>query len=327
MTAASPVRWGIVGTGAVAAGFAEALGQVEGADLVAVASRSVVGADEFGSRYNIPRRYASYEDLAADDDIEVAYIATPQSRHVDDTLLMIGAGKHVLCEKPFALDARQARSMADAAGSNGVFLMEAMWSRFLPAYRHLVDVLGEGRIGEPILVEADFGWRREVDPEHRLFRRDLGGGGLLDLGIYPLQLASLVLGIPRSVAARGVIGETGVDELVAAVTEHPNGGIAVSKASLRVGMTCAARIAGTVGVIDIPALMHCPESITVSVLGEVERLDGSYEGSGMRFEVEEVHRCLADGRLESDVMPLDETLALMGILDEVRAQIGLDFDA
>lgn len=321
----SEVRWGIVGTGAIAVGFADALSQVEGATLAAVASRSVGGADAFGDRFDVPARYASYEDLASDDSIDVAYIATPQSRHVDDTLLMLSAGKHVLCEKPFALDAAESRSMVDAATSKGVFLMEAMWSRFLPAYRHLVEVIDEGRIGDPILVEADFGWRREVDPEHRLFRRDLGGGGLLDLGIYPLQLASLVLGIPTEVAARGVIGDTGVDELVAAVTEHPNGGIGVSKASLRVGMTCAARIAGTIGVIDIPALMHCPESITVSVLGEAQRFDGSYEGSGMRFEIEEVHRCLADGRTESAVMPLAETVALMGILDDVRAQIGLTF--
>jgi predicted dehydrogenase len=322
----SEVRWGIVGTGAIAVGFADALSQVDGATLAAVASRTVDGADAFGARFDVAARYASYEDLASDDSIDIAYIATPQSRHVDDTLLMVEAGKHVLCEKPFALDADESRSMVDAAKTKGVFLMEAMWSRFLPSYRHLVEVIGDGRIGEPILVEADFGWRREVDPEHRLFRRDLGGGGLLDLGIYPLQLASLVLGIPQSVAARGVIGETGVDELVAAVTEHPNGGIAVSKASLRVGMTCAARIAGTIGVIDIPALMHCPESITLSVLGEVERFDGSYEGSGMRFEIEEVHRCVVDGRTESAVMPLDESLALMRILDEIRAQIGLDFE-
>jgi predicted dehydrogenase len=322
----STVRWGIVGTGAIAAGFADAVRQTEGGVLAAVASRTSESANAFGDRFEVPTRHASYDDLAADADVDVAYIATPQSRHAEDTILQLEGGKHVLCEKPFALDAAQARAMVDAARANGRFLMEAMWTRFLPAYRLLATVLAEGRIGQPLLVEADFGWRREVDPEHRLYRRDLGGGGLLDLGIYPLQLCSLVLGPPESVAAQGVIGSTGVDELVAAVLQHPNEGIGVIKAGLRVGMTCAARIAGTHGVIDIPALMHCPESISVSVLGQVDRLDGSYEGNGLRFEIDEVHRCLADGRLESDVIPLAESVAFAEVLDAIRAQIGLDYE-
>lgn len=321
----SVVRWGIAGTGAIAAGFAEALTQSQGATLVAVGSRSTASAADFGDRFGIAARHSSYEDLAADPLVDVVYIATPPSRHAADTLLCIEAGKHVMCEKPFALDGDQARRMVDAARQAGVFLMEAMWSRFLPAYRHLVSVLEEGRIGEPLLVEADFGWRRDVDPEHRLYRLDLGGGSLLDLGIYPLQLCSLVLGRPDSAVARGVLGVTGVDEIVAAVTRHPGGGIGVSKASLRVGMTCAARVAGTLGVVDIPALMHCPESISVTTFDGVEHLDGSYEGNGLRFEADEVHRCLLDGRTESAVMPLDETVALMEILDAVRVDIGLRF--
>jgi len=318
------VRWGIAGTGAIAAGFADAVSQVDTGIVSAVASRTAAGASAFADRFGVARRHDTYEALAADPDVDVVYVATPQSRHAADTLLFVGAGKHVLCEKPFALNGRQARAMVDAARANGVFLMEAIWSRFLPAYRHLVAVLEEGRIGEPLLVEGDFGYPVD-DPDHRLLRLDLGGGGLLDLGIYPLQLATLVLGRPEGVSARGVLGPTGVDELVAAVVQHAGGGIGVLKASLRVGMACTARIAGTRGVVELPAFMHCPTSITVASPAGVEQIDGSYEGNGLRFEVEAVHRCLAEGRTESPVMPLEETIALAATLDDIRAQIGLRF--
>jgi len=186
-------------------------------------------------------------------------------------------------------------------------------------------VVQSGRIGDPLLVEADFGFRRDLDPEHRLFRVDLGGGGLLDLGIYPIQLSSLLLGPIAHVAAEGILGETGVDEQVAAVLRHAGGTLGVVKAALRVGMTCTARVSGTAGAIAIPALMHCPNSITVMSADGVEEIDGTYEGNGLRFEIEEVHRCLAAGRQESDVMPLDESIALATTLDAIRAQIGLVF--
>jgi len=201
--------------------------------------------------------------------------------------------------------------------------MEAIWSRFLPAYRALVDVIGEGRIGEPLLVEADFGFRVPVQPEHRLFNAELGGGALLDLGIYPIQLCTLVLGPIERVVADGVVGETGVDEVVAAVLHHPAGGLGVVKAALRVSMTCTARIAGTEGVIDLPAMMHCPNSLTVSSPAGVEQMDASYEGNGLRFEIEEVHRCLVEGRTESPVITLDESIALATTLDAIRAELGV----
>ena len=317
------IRWGVVGPGSIATGFADAMQQVEGGTIVAVASRSAERAVAFGDRYGIPARYGDYEALAADPDVDVVYIATPQSRHERDTLTFLRAGKQVLCEKPFALNARQAADMVEEARSRKLFLMEAIWSRFLPAYRSLVDVLGEGRIGEPLLVEADFGFRRELEPGHRLFDLALGGGGLLDLGIYPLQLCSLVLGTAEHVAAEGVIGGTGVDEVVAAVLRHRDGNLGVVKAALRVGMTCTARIAGTEGVIDLPALMHCPNSITVTTKAGSNQIDGSYEGNGLRFEIEHVHRCLSEGCTQSPDIPLEETLALATTLDAIRSQIGL----
>jgi predicted dehydrogenase len=316
------IRWGVAGPGAIAVGFADAMTAVPDGEIVAVASRSFDRADAFGERFGVRGRYGDYESLAADDDVDVVYVATPQSRHEVDTLAFLAAGKHVLCEKPFALNAAQGRRMVGAARERGLFLMEAMWSRYLPAYRALVDVLGEGRIGQPVLVEADFGFRRPFDPSHRLFDLALGGGALLDLGIYPVQLCMLVLGRPDRVVADGVLAETGVDEQVAAVLHH-TGGLGVVKAAIRANMACTARISGTDGWISIPALMHCPNSFTVSTMAGTEDVDGSYVGNGLRFEIEEVHRCLAAGALESVTMPLDETLALAEVLDEIRAQVGV----
>jgi predicted dehydrogenase len=319
------VRWGVIGPGAIAAGFADAMEMVQGGEIVAVASRALQRADAYGDRYGVETRYGDYAALAEDPRVDVVYVATPQSRHAEDAITMLRAGKHVLCEKPFALNAAQAQRMVAEARVGGLFLMEAIWSRFLPSYRALVDAVGSGRIGESLLVEADFGFRRPLDPDHRLFRADLGGGGLLDLGIYPLQLCTLLLGPVEDVAAEGVIGETGVDEAVAAVLRHRSGGLGVIKAALRINMACSARVSGAEGVIEIPAFMHCPNGIRVLSPAGIDDIDASYEGNGLRFEIDEVHRCLADGLTESDVMPLDETLALATTLDDIRQQIGLVF--
>ncbi|MCG5213286.1 Gfo/Idh/MocA family protein [Streptosporangium sp. KLBMP 9127] len=318
----STIRWGVVGPGEIAAGFAEAMRSVEGGEIVAVASRSIERATAFGDRFTIARRYGDYAELAADPDVDIVYVATPASRHEPDTLAFLEAGKHVLCEKPFALDAGQARRMAEQARARGLFLMEAIWSRFLPAYRMLAEAMASGRIGEPLLVEADFGMRWPVQPQHRLFNPALGGGALLDLGIYPVQLCSLVLGAPQHVVADGVIGETGVDEQIAAVLRHPGGALGVVKSAIRTVMTCTARIAGTNGSIDLPAFMHCPDALTVTTHpGGAERIDASYQGNGLQFEIAEVHRCLAEGLTESPVMPLTETIAIASTLDAIRAQV------
>ncbi|ROO87320.1 putative dehydrogenase [Actinocorallia herbida] len=316
------VRWGVVGPGEIAAGFAEAMRWVPDGEIVAVASRSAERAAAFGDRFAVARRYGDYSALAADPEVDVVYVATPASRHEQDTLALLEAGKHVLCEKPFALDAGQARRMAEAARRRGLFLMEAMWSRFLPAYRTLTEVLADGRIGTPLLVEADFGMRWPVQPEHRLFDPRRGGGALLDLGVYPVQLCSLVLGPVEHVVADGLIGETGVDEQVAAVLRHGGGRLGVVKTAIRTVMTCTARIAGTDGSIDLPAFMHCPEALTVTTrTGGTEQIDASYEGNGLRFEIAEVHRCLAEGLTESPVMPINETIAIAAALDAIRAQV------
>ena len=318
-------RWGVAGPGGIASRFAEAMQLVDDGEITAVASRSGDRADAFAGRFGIRTAYADYAALRDDPDVDIVYVATPHSRHEADTIAFVEAGKHVLCEKPFALNAGQAGRMVDAARAHGVFLMEAMWSRFLPTYRALTDVLGAGRIGEPLLVEADFGFRMPVMPEHRLFDPRLGGGALLDVGVYPIQLCSLVLGPPDRVVAAGSLGETGVDDQVAAVLHHPGGALGVVKAAIRVSTACGARISGTDGWIELPPFMHCPTSMSVGGPNGLERIDGAYEGDGLRFQILEVQRCVAEGSVESDVMPLDESVAITRTLDAVRADIGLGF--
>jgi len=321
------VRWGIAAPGRIAAEFAEGLALVDDAEIVAVGSRAKERADAFGDRFDIPNRYGSYDDLMEDPGVEVVYVATPHAQHAEVVLRAIAGGKHVLCEKPFALNASQAARMAAAARDRGVFAMEALWSRFLPSYRVLADLLRDERIGEPMVVEADFGFRAPFMPEHRLFDLAQGGGALLDLGIYPLQLCSLVLGTPDHVVGEGHVGETGADEQVAAVLHHARGRLGVIKAATRVALTNTARISGTDGWIELPAPMHRPTRVGVGSGNSVDWIDADYEGEGLRFQAIEVHRCLAAGERESPVAPLDETIALARTMDDIRAQIGVVYAA
>ncbi|EFC83926.1 Gfo/Idh/MocA family protein [Parafrankia sp. EUN1f] len=336
------LRWGIAGTGAIARGFADALGRLPGAELVAVGSRGRATADEFGEKYGITphRRYGSYESLAADDDIDIVYVASPHSHHHEHTLLFLESGHGVLCEKPFALNAGQAAEMVATARARGRFLMEAMWSRFLPAYVRLRELVTAGEIGTVLSVEGDFGFRLPMDPTHRLFDPTLGGGALLDLGVYPVSLASMLLGEPSRVAAFGQLGETGVDEHLAVVTSYDSGAFAVAKASLRANLACAGRVTGTAGSMELPAFMHCPDELVVQRAGTTERLhlpaardgdggDGAAEtaGGGLHHQARHVHERLSSGHLDSDVMPLDETVAIMRTLDAARAQLGVRYPA
>lgn len=322
---AEKIRWGIAATGGIAHGFATGLGETDDAETVAVASRTAARAEEFGAEFDTPHRHASYEALAADPDVDVVYVASPHSRHEADTLLFLEAGKHVLCEKPFALNEAQARRMVDTARDRGLFVMEAIWSRFLPAYQVLGELLADRVIGDIESVDADFGIRFPFDPAHRHFDLALGGGALLDLGLYPLQLASLVLGAPADVQAVAHVGDTGVDEHVAAVLSHPGGALATVRAAIRVSLACTARISGTDGVIDLPAFMHCPSSLTVSSFGKVEVREAPIVGQGLRYQVAEVHRCIREGEVESPVIAHAETLGLAATMDRIRAQVGVRY--
>jgi predicted dehydrogenase len=319
------IRWGIAATGSIARAFAQGLTFVDDAELVAVASRTTARALEFADEVGVVNVHGSYRALANDPEVDIVYVASPHARHHDDAVLFLDAGKHVLCEKPMALSAVQVRAMADAARRNGRFLMEALWSRFLPAYEVLVQVLDDGAIGQPRLVEADFGFRIPVDPEHRLFDLAQGGGALLDLGIYPLNLAFLVLGRPVEVRAVAGLGVTGADEQTAAVLRHRDGALSTVKAAIRTNLACTARISGAEGAIDIPAFMHCPQHLLVTTPTGVERIDAPMVGNGLHHQVHEVHRCLRAGLTESPVMPVSESLALAETMDDIRAQIGLHY--
>jgi predicted dehydrogenase len=335
---AERIRWGIAGTGMIARDFARDLALVEDAELVAVGSRAAASAEAFGTEFGVPRRHASYPALAADPDVDVVYVASPHTGHLAHTLLFLGAGKHVLCEKPLAVNAAQGRAMAAAASRAGRFLMEAVWSRFTPGYRALRSVLDGGEIGDVLLVEAEFGFRADFDPAHRLFNPDLAGGSVLDIGIYPVQFAHLLLGAPDAVAASGILGPTGVDEHVVAILRYAGGALAVATSSLRADLPGAARIVGTLGSVELPGSMWAPETVVVRPPAAPHRIGGTQgepapartidtplDGVGLHYQVRHVHDRLRAGHLDSDVMPLAESVRIAETLDAIRAAVGVRY--
>lgn len=336
MNADSTLRWGILATGAIADQFAADFARLatdppgthpDGPrnELVAVASRTGERAQQFADKFGIGRAHASYADLAADDDVDIVYIATPQSTHCADAIAMLDAGKHVLCEKPLAINAAEVERMHDAARRNDRFLMEAIWTRFLPPYLALRRLLDDGRIGTPRLVDVSFGISIDSASDHRLNDAARGGGSLLDLGIYPLQLATFVLGDVTAVSATGDLDPRGVDNSMYAVLTHAADRHAVCKSSIRMTLDNTARITGSDGAIELPAPMHHPQSLTVvSGGGDVETIDTPFEG-GLRFQVPAVATDIAAGRRENAVLPWSASRHLAGVMDDIRAQIGLRF--
>ncbi|MFQ3630109.1 Gfo/Idh/MocA family protein [Roseiflexus sp.] len=325
--AQSSVRWGILSTGRIAGVFAEALHSLDDAQLVAVGSRSADAAAAFGDRFNVPRRYASYEELAADPDVDIIYIATPHALHAENCLLCLHHGKAVLCEKPFTINARQAADVIAIARERGLFLMEAMWTRFLPAIVRLRELLAAGAIGEVRMIASDFGFRTDVNPRSRLFDPALGGGSLLDVGVYTVSLASMVFGgEPERIATMAHLGATGVDEEAAMILGYDGGRMAVLWSAIRTETPHEATIMGTEGMIRVHPQWWRAKTITLSCGGRADEvIDLPYQGNGYQFEAIEAMRCLRAGLNESSVMPLDETLGIMRTLDAIRAQWGLTY--
>ena len=320
------VRWGILGTGYIARKFAEGLAFLPDAELAAVGSRSQAAADAFGDEFGVRRRYTSYEALAEDPDVEVVYVATPHSLHGDNSRLCLAAGKAVLCEKPFAINAAEAAGVIEVAREKRLFLMEAMWTRFLPLLVEVRSLLAQRVIGEVRMVTADFGFRTEVDPGNRLFDPALGGGALLDVGIYPMALAFMVLGRPAHIMSMAHLGRTGVDEQAAVILSYEQGQLAVLTTAIRTQTPQEATLFGTQGSIKIHSPWWRASRLTLASEGEPERIiERPIAGNGYNYEAAEVMDCLRNGRLESEVMPLDETLAIMKTLDEIRAQWGLKY--
>jgi len=322
----APIRWGILGPGSIAHKFAVGLQAISEAELVAVGSRDQQRADAFADQYGAPNRHASYETLSADPDIDAVYVATPHPFHKDNSILCLEAGKAVLCEKPFTINAAEAEAVVACARANGVFLMEAMWSRYLPIMVQVRQWLDADAIGEPLMVSADFGFRAGVNPEGRLFNLALGGGALLDIGIYVVSFAAMVLGSqPAQIAAAAHLGETGVDEQTGIVLRYSGGAIANLSCAIRASTSHEARIVGSEGTIVIDPSWWKGESATLKAGDCEERIELPLVGNGYNYEAQEVARCLGEGLTESAIMSLDETVALMRLLDEIRAQIGLKY--
>lgn len=321
------IRWGILGTGAIAHKFADALKAVPDAELSAVGSRAQRTADVFGDEFDVPRRHESYQSLAEDPEVDAIYVSSPHPMHCENTLLCLNADKPVLCEKPFALNAREAESMVQCARQRGLFLMEAMWTRFLPAIAQVRQWIADGAIGEVRNMTADFGFRANFNPEGRLLNPALGGGALLDIGVYIVSLASMVYGEqPDRIAALADIGTTGVDEQTTMAFRYDSGAMAALSCAVRTDTPRAVSILGTQGNIRIPAPFYDAYAVTLNVDGEQPvTVEPARVENGFKYEIEEAGRCLREGRLESAILPLDETLAILGTLDAVRTEIGLRY--
>ena len=319
--AGSAVRWGVLGTGGIASAFARDLRLTDSGVLGAVGSRSQSSADRFATEFGIERRHPSYESLVADPDVDVIYVATPHPMHHDNALLALRAGKPVLVEKPFAMNAAEAAEIAQAARGAGLFAMEAMWTRFLPHVAVIRDWLEQGALGEIVTVIADHGQWFADDPGFRLFAPELGGGALLDLGVYPVSFASMILGAPNRITALIDPAFTGVDAQTSMLFGYESGAQSVLTCTLRARSPTRASIVGTDASIEIDGSFYAPAAVTlVPRCGEPTRVPSSHRGRGLRHQADEVARCLAAGDLESPLMGLDESISIMQTMDAVRAQ-------
>ncbi|KXK62226.1 oxidoreductase [Micromonospora rosaria] len=319
-------RWGILATGNIAAQFAEDLRLVPGAELVAVGSRTLAGAEAFAARHGIERAYGSWAELAADSDLDVVYVATPHSAHFEATTTCLDAGRAALVEKPFTLDLADSTTLVEAARTRGIFLMEAMWMRCNPLIRRICDLVADGAIGTLTTVQADFGLGGPFPPESRMRAKALGGGALLDLGVYPVSLAHLLLGVPQHVRSWAKISPEGVDENTGIVLGYDSGAVATLSCGI-VGQTpVRAVLGGTTGRIELADPFFRPYEATVHRAGaEPETIVVEPVGSGYQYEAIEVQRCLAEGLTESPLVPHSTTLEVMSLLDTIRAQIGVDY--
>lgn len=318
------LRWGILATGHIARAFTRDLIDA-GFAVAAVGSRAPGAAEAFASEFGIPRAHGSYEQLVADPEVDVVYIATPHPLHVENALLAIDAGKHVLIEKPLTLTRADAQRIADRAAERGVVAMEAMWTRFLPHMVHLRALLTAGAIGEVRTVIADHTQSLPTDPEHRLQNPALGGGALLDLGIYPVSFAVDVLGLPTSIIAHAAMTPTGVDRQTAMIFGYDDGRQAVLQCALDTAGSNRAVVLGTTGAIELDRVWYTPTVLTRYDRDwrVVERFDQPVATRGMHFQAAELERRVA-GEAPT-ALPIEESVEIMGVLDEVRSLIGLRY--
>lgn len=313
-----------MGTGHIANTFATAIASLDDAVVQAVGSRSQESADKFADAYGIPNRHATYEALAADPEVDAVYIATLNSLHQDNTILCLESGKAVLCEKPFTINRAQAEAVIAVARQEKRFLMEAMWTRFMPALRQAMDWIDEGRIGEVRMVQANFGFRYDAAP---LFDPELGGGSLLDVGIYPITLAHMAFRqAPTQIRSLPYLGRNGVDEQAAYILGYDGGGLALLGSAIQTKSPYDGYIMGTDGMIVIHDSFWNASKVSLE-RPEQETITKEFplHCNGYEYEAMEVHRCLREGKLESDIMPLQTTLDILEVMDNIRLQWGLRY--
>lgn len=320
------IRWGIMGAGTISRKFASDLLRSSRAELKAVASRSSERSKQFAKEFNIPRSYDNYEDFVQDEEIDIVYIGTLHPMHKNGALQCLRAGKAVLCEKPFAMNAEEAAEMIKVARENHTFLMEGMWTRFLPAIVQTRQWLNEGMIGEVQSLTANFGFNIGWKPDSRLLNKKLGGGALLDAGIYPISFASMVFGQqPDKIMSNAHIGKTEVDERFSALFEYKGDRTALLRSAVRLSLTNDAWIYGTNGHIHVPRFLSADSAYLHRSNGTSLEFKAPRKLHGFIYEIEEVMDCYQEGRTESSIMSLDETLDIMKTLDCLRGQWGLEY--
>lgn len=320
------IKWGILGPGNIAHKFAQGLQHVQNSELYAVGSRNLTKAQEFSRNYGNVKSYDSYEELVRDPEVDVIYISTPHNMHFSNTMLCLEHGKNVLCEKPFAVNGKEVRQMIAKAKEKNLFLMEAMWSRFIPHIEKAKEMIDSGAIGEVKFLRADFGINFPYDVNHRVFNRELIGGGLMDIGIYPLFLSLFLLGKPLSVKALAGIGPTQVDHNCSMSLQYGNDLISVLYSTTVAATDVTAEIHGTKGKILFDPWWFTPVPFHyINEKGEKQTPEFNFIGNGYNYEAEEVVKCLLEGKKQSEKMSWDDSLLLIDMLDEIRRQCGITY--
>ncbi len=324
ITMKKTIKWGIVGAGKIANKFAEAIKNVEGAHLTSVASRNEERGREFAHRHNIKNIFVGYEEMAKSDLVDAVYIATPHPMHKPCAKIFLNAKKHVLCEKPVCVNAKEAIELTECATQNGVFLMEAMWTRFLPAIREAVLIANSGEIGEIRGVSADFCYSLGYDKKIKVYCNDLAGGSLLDVGVYGLNFAAIFLGDNVEDICSIADVSYGVDCHTNILMKYANGSIASVSSALNVKKPATGCIFGTKGYITLPQFYGAQE-IIVNVNNNEKRIVRPYIGNGFEEEIIEACNCIQDGKLQSDIMPMSESIRILKQMDYIRNKINLKY--
>jgi predicted dehydrogenase len=320
----STIHWGIVGPGTIARKFANDLRVTDSGRLRAVVSRDIGRARDFGKEFGAELCFDDAAALAADPSVDMVYISAPHPAHFEIAKMMLEAGKPVLCEKPLTVNARQAGELIEVSRARRVFLMEAMWTRFLPVYARVREWLDAGRIGRPRVVSSCFCIQPARDPANRWFDLALAGGGLLDVGVYNLAVSQFVMGRKADrVAAIARFSDTGVDEMLSASLHYPHGGLANIVCGLSAAFDNALVIGGEKGFIRVPSRFIHGKEAALDIDGKIETVSQPRRGGGFEYQIEEAMRCFRAGEIESPLLPHADTLATMETMDEIRRQIGL----